>query len=153
MHYDHIWKKTLGPTESVKYEFTVGKRYRKSLLITWCVIGGLFVLTIAGAPFGLFIMALAAFYYGFYLKTANAYAFTDNRVLVHRGWLSTKLITTEYQKITDVTVLEPFFSRVFFHSGSLAINTAGTSSEEIVLKNVENPYEIKKKLDELRGQH
>lgn len=153
MHYDHIWKKTLGPNESVKYEFTVGKRYRKVLLIIWIVIGGIFSLTGAGAFFGIPIILIAAFYYGFYLKTANAYAFTDHRVLVHLGWLSTRLISTEYQKITDVTVHEPFFSRVFFHVGSLAINTAGTSSEEIVLKNVEKPYEVKKKLDELRGHH
>jgi uncharacterized membrane protein YdbT with pleckstrin-like domain len=153
MHYEHIWKKTLGSSESVKYEFTIGKRYRKFFLVTWCVVGGLCLITVVGIPFGIFIIAFAAFYYGFYLKTANAYAFTDRRVLVHRGWLSTTLLTTEYQKITDVTVHEPFFSRVFFHVGSLAINTAGTSSEEIVLKNVEHPYEVKKKLDELRGHH
>ncbi len=153
MSYEQIWKKTLGPNESVKYDFSIGNRYRKIGLIIWCVVGALFLITIVGAPVGIFIIALAAFYYGFYLKTANAYAFTDHRVLVHRGWLSTKLISTDYSKITDVTVHEPFFSRVFFHTGSIEIDTAGTNRKDVILKHIEHPYEIKKKLDELRRQH
>ena len=152
MHYEQIWKKTLGSSEAVKHEFSIGDRYQKAGLIIWCIVGGLFLLTIVGAGLGILIIALAAFYYGFYLKKANAYAFTDHRVLVHRGWLSTKLISTEYQKITDVTVHEPFFSRVFFHTGSIEIDTAGTNREDLVLKHIAHPYEVKKKLDELRGQ-
>ena len=153
MSYEQIWKKTLGPNESVKYDFSIGNRYRKIGLIIWCVVGGLFVITIVGAPVGIAIIGFAAFYYGFYLKTANAYAFTDHRVLVHRGWLSTKLISTDYSKITDVTVHEPFFSRVFFHTGSIEIDTAGTNRQDVILKHIEHPYEVKKKLDELRHHH
>lgn len=153
MHYEHVWKKILGSGESIKHEFTIGARYRKYLLIAWCVIGGLFLITGSGASFGILVIALAAFYYGFYLKAANAYAFTEHRVLVHRGWLSTKLISTDYQKITDVTVHEPFLSRVIFHTGSIEIDTAGTNRQDLVLRNVEHPYEVKKKLDELRGHH
>ena len=150
MNYEKIWKKTLGTTEPVKYEFTIGQRYRTFGLVGWCIVGGLFLLTIVGAGLGILIIALAAFYFGFYLKTANAYAFTDHRVLVHRGWLSTKLISTDYSKITDVTVHEPFFSRVFFHTGSIEIDTAGTNRQDVILKHIEHPYEVKKKLDELR---
>jgi len=153
MDNQKIWKKTLGATESVKHEFSIGRRYRKICFILWALVGALFLPTIFLTPMGIIIIALAAFYYGFYLKVANAYAFTDHRVLIHTGWLSTKLISTEYSKITDVTVHEPFLSRIIFKTGSLQINTAGTSSEEIMLKNVEKPYEIKKRLDDLRGHH
>jgi uncharacterized membrane protein YdbT with pleckstrin-like domain len=153
MSYEKIWTKTLGPNETVKYDFSVGGRYRKIGLIIWCVVGVLCLLTVIGAGIGILIIAFAAFYYGFYLKAANAYAFTDHRVLVHRGWLSTKLISTDYSKITDVTVHEPFFSRVFFHTGSIEIDTAGTNRTDVLLKNIEHPYEVKKKLDELRRQH
>ena len=150
MHYEQIWKKTLGPNEAVKHEFSIGNRYRMAGLIIWCIVGALFLLSIIGIFLGLVIIALAAFYFGFYLKAANASAFTDHRVLVHRGWLSTKMISTDYSKITDVTVHEPFFSRVFFHTGSIEIDTAGTNRQDVILKHIEHPYEVKKKLDELR---
>jgi uncharacterized membrane protein YdbT with pleckstrin-like domain len=148
MEYERTWKKTLGPNESVKHEFSIGKRYRMAGLIIWCVIGALFLFGLA--PLGIFIILVAAFYYGFYLKAANAYAFTEHRVLVHRGWLSTKMISTDYSKITDVTVHEPFFSRILFHTGKIEIDTAGTNRQDVVLNHIEHPYEVKKKLDELR---
>lgn len=151
MNYEHIWKKTLGPNESVKLAFSVGNRYRMTGLIVWCLIGALFLL---GATWlGIALIAFAAFYFGFYIRAANAYAFTDHRVLIHTGWLSTKLISTDFSKITDVTVHEPFLSRVFFHVGTIEIDTAGTNREDVVLKNIEHPYEVKKKLDELRHNH
>jgi uncharacterized membrane protein YdbT with pleckstrin-like domain len=149
MEHKHIWDKTLNANEEVKYEFSVGKRYRMLLLIAVVLLGLLcfsFSATVA-----VLVIAAGAFWYGFYVKAANAYAFTDRRVLVHRGWLSTKMITTEYQKITDVTVHEPFVSKLLFSTGSIEIDTAGTNREDLVLQHVENPYEIKKKLDELRG--
>lgn len=99
---------------------------------------------------GIIIILLSAFYYAFYLKVANAYAFSGDRVLIHKGWLSTKLISTEYQKITNVTVHDPFISRIITKTGTLVIDTAGTSGKEIQLTRIERPYEVKKKLDELR---
>lgn len=150
MEHQHIWDKVLGPNEEIKYEFTVGEKYRRLGLIGFVVTG------VICALLQLWFLALVcigtgAFYFGFYLKAANAYAFTDHRVLSHRGLLSTKMISTEYQKITDVTVIEPFFSRVLFNIGTLEIDTAGTKKQEIVLNDVEAPYEIKKRLDSLRG--
>lgn len=118
-------------------------------MILFCIIGAVFLIP-PMTVFGIFFILVILFYFGFYLKVANAYAFTGDRVLIHKGWLSTKLISTEYQKITDVTVDEPFISRIIFKTGSITVNTAGTSAREIVLKNIEHPYQVKKKLDELR---
>jgi uncharacterized membrane protein YdbT with pleckstrin-like domain len=150
MEHQHIWDKTLNPDEQVKFEFAIGKKYRTFGLVSLVIFGLLFLLSGAW-PIALFFIAFGAFYFGFYLKVANAYAFTDRRVLVHRGWLSTKMITTEYQKITDVTIEERFLDRILFKTGSIGIDTAGRKGEEIVLKHIERPYELKKKLDELRG--
>lgn len=149
MEYQHIWSKVLNPHEEVKYEFSIGKRYRIIAMILMAILAASLLIP-PMTRWGIFLLALVFFYYGFYIKVANAYAFTNDRILVHKGWLSTKLVSTEYQKITDVTVHEPFFSRIISKSGSITINTAGTGTHEIVLKNVQNPYEIKKKLDELR---
>jgi uncharacterized membrane protein YdbT with pleckstrin-like domain len=88
------------------------------------------------------------------MKVANAYAFTNRRVLIHRGWLSTHLLSIDYLKITDVSVREPLMDRLLTKSGHLSINTAGTSRTEVVLKNIDHPYETKKQLDKVRdGQH
>jgi uncharacterized membrane protein YdbT with pleckstrin-like domain len=91
-----------------------------------------------------------AIYYKFYLPISNAYAFTNKRVLIHRGWLSTNTKSVDYSKITDIHIVEPFIDRIIFHTGHIAIITAGSTNAQIVLKNIESPYEVKKKLDTLR---
>ncbi len=150
MQHKKIWDKTLGSGEEVKHEFSVSNRYRMVSLALWSLLGVFFLFGVW--QMGALIIALAAFYYGFYLKVANAYAFTDHRVLIHTGWLSTKLVSTEFSKITDVTVTEPIVDRLLFKTGGLDINTAGSKGEEIKLKHVERPYELKKTLDSLRGR-
>jgi uncharacterized membrane protein YdbT with pleckstrin-like domain len=149
MEHQHIWDKTLNPSEQVKFEFSIGNRYRTTGMISMIILGAI-LLFVNWVP-ALFFILVGVFYYGYYLKASNAYAFTDRRVLVHKGWLSTKMITTEYQKITDVTVSEEILQKWVFGTGGLAINTAGSRGEEIVLHHIERPYEVKKKLDELRG--
>lgn len=116
-------------------------------LIVWGIISLPFLFF---AGLGLSIFLIALFYYGFYLKTANAYAFTNKRVLFHKSWLSTHTTSVDYSKITDVYVQEPFLERILTRTGHIAINTGGTNLHEIVLKNVESPYELKKKLDTLK---
>lgn len=148
MEYAKIWEKVLGPEEKVELEFSVGKRYRMFGLALWGVLS-LFLLPLGGL--GILTFMVALFYFGFYQRVANAYAFTNKRVLIHTGWLSTATTSVDYHKITDTHVREPFFERLITRTGGLAINTAGTSSKEIVLLHVESPYEIKKKLDALSG--
>lgn len=147
MENTKIWDKILSEGEKIEFEFSISKRYRKIFLIVWVAIG--LISLMAGV--GIFIIAWALFYYGFYLKISNAYAFTNKRVLVHRGWLSTNMVSIDYPKITDITVIEPFFDRLITHTGNILINTAGTATVEAALRHIELPYEIKKKLDALKG--
>jgi len=137
-----IWKKILGKDEVVRYEFSISNQY-----IT--VYG--WVLIIITLP-TILLPIIFAFYFFFYLKKSNVYAFTNKRVLIHRGWLSTNLISIDYHKITDIYVSESFFQRILTESGTIAIDTAGTSGEEIVLKNISNPYKVKILLDELKDK-
>ncbi|MCL4417347.1 MAG: PH domain-containing protein [Actinobacteria bacterium] len=147
LKYENIWKKSLSDGERIEYEFSISSRYRKIYLILWGVISIPFLF---GFGLGIVIFLIALFYYGYYLKVANAFAFTNKRVLAHKGWLSTKMISADYSKITDVFVEEPILDKIITHTGHLALNTAGTGIHEIVLKHIENPYEVKKKLDSLR---
>ena len=147
MNYQHIWDKTLVEGEKVEYEFSVSSRFRKVYLIVWSIIS---LILLPAAGIGILTFLIALLYFAFYLQRANAYAFTKKRVLVHKGWLSTNAISVDFNQITDVTVVERFFDRLLTKTGSLAINTAGTTKHEIALKNIARPYEVKKKLDEIR---
>ena len=144
-----VWEKTLSNDEKVEFEFSIGKGYAKAWLIVWGIISLVF-LPLFGL--GVFIFLIALFYLKYYLKVSNAYAFTNKRVLIHRGWLSTHTTSIDYSKITDVHIREPFFDRVIAHTGSIAINTAGSGNLEVILRNVEAPYEIKKRLDSLKDK-
>ena len=149
MIYQKIWQKTLNQDEKVEYEFSISQRFRMFGLIIFTIVSVLFI-NVGGL--GILIFLAALFYYKFYLKVANAYALTNQRVIIHRGWLSTKLISIDYQKITDVTVDEPIWDRLVTQSGHLKINTAGTNLPEVVLTHLDRPYEVKKKLDQLRNR-
>lgn len=148
MEYEKIWKKILTPDEEVKFEFTIGKLYCILAAILWTIFGAL---TIHIYGLGIFVTIIAWVYYGWYVKRANAFAFTNKRVLVHRGIIATHLISVDFNKITDVQVKESLLEKIFAKTGNLIINTAGTPFNEIILEHVEMPYEIKKKLDSLRG--
>ena len=149
MSYKKIWDKTLSSDEKLEYEFSIGSRYRTLGIIVWSVLS-LLLLFVGGL--GVLVFLIALFYYGFYLKVANAYAFTDKRVLIHRGWLSTNTTSVDYHKITDVHIEEPLFDRLITKTGNIAINTAGSNAKEISLQHVELPYEVKKKLDALKDR-
>lgn len=149
MKYEKIWQKTLASDEKVEYEFSIGDRYIKFGLITWGIIS---LLLLVAAGLGIIIFLVALFYYAFYIKAANAYAFTNKRVLVHRGWLSTHTISVDYSKITDIHIREPFFDRIVTHTGNIAVITAGTTFDQIVLQHINAPYEVKKKLDTLKDK-
>lgn len=150
MNYEQTFHKILNKDEKIEYSFSIGQRYIKVCLVSWGIIS--ILLLLLSGFFGILIFLITIFYYAFYLKTANVYIFTDKRVIIHQGWLSTKMISIDYQKITDILVDQRFLDKMIFKTGNLAINTAGTTTQEVVLKHLQNPYEIKKKLDILRDK-
>lgn len=147
MNYEKVWRKVLNKDEEIKYEFSIANRYRKFVLIMWAIIS---IPLLFAFGLGLITFAIALFAW-YYMKVAHAYAFTNKRVLVHTGWLSTQTISIDYDKITDVTVKENVIDRAVTKSGMLSINTAGTANQEVMLRNIDSPYEVKKRLDVLRG--
>ncbi len=144
-----VWRKVLADGENVEYSFSIGKTYIKFTLIMFAIFGGVFfLLGWRGVGIGIFLIAFA--YFGFYLKVANVFAFTNKRVLIHRGWLSTHTISIDYDKITEVSIMEPFIDRLLTKSGNIVINTASTLVDPAILQHIETPYEVKKKLDSIR---
>ena len=152
-----IFNKILAKDEIVKENFSISDSYIKfSLVLRFCLWSFLsFIFSSVFDVMWFFIIPISIllFYYLFYIKRANIYVFTNKRVLIHSGWLSTNLISVDYNKITDVTVTEKFFQRVFTKSGDIKIDTAGTTRSTIILDNVNKPYEIKSKLDDLKDHY
>ncbi|KKS26377.1 MAG: hypothetical protein UU87_C0002G0056 [Parcubacteria group bacterium GW2011_GWA2_42_11] len=156
MQYQYIWDKVLNPDETVQYEFSVGFWFR--FLMTLFL--GLVIAVVLGAlcyyfdlpywPAGLFGLGFFLIY-NWYIKIANAYAFTNKRVISHRGWLWTRLITVDFEQITDVICEEPFFEKLIFGTGYMFIDTAGTDTQEISFMHLADPYKAKKILDSLRA--
>lgn len=140
------WNNILSPKEEIKKQFGVGKKFIKYNFIFWLIIG------IAGLPIliGFIILPITLFYYLVYIKKAYQYALTNKRILVKKGLFSTKFTSVDYDKITDIHVNEPFWQK-FYKTGDLIVNTAGSDTAEIVLNYIENPYKVKKEIDEIRG--
>ena len=162
-----VLEKILSPSEKVSYQFSLGNKYLKIKKITTICFGFLILLVISIAlvyltyvseiiivvsavAFWALLILFSYFYFGWYLKRTNIYLITNRRVIIHKGWLCTNMISTPFNQITDIKVIEPFFDRLIFKVGTLKINTAGMEDHAITLSYIENPYNIKRKLNELR---
>lgn len=83
------------------------------------------------------------------LYHANRYLLTTRRVIIKKGLFSVKLTAALFDKITHLEVDQTFIDRLFFHHGSIIVNTAGMNKGEIVLKYVDYPMELKNLLERL----
>jgi len=153
MEYEKIWKKVLSSDEQIKYEFSIGKKYRTFCEILGC-LAGVIILFTPGYYVGILIIIASILYFNYFLKISNAYAFTNKRVVLYRGWIASELISIDYNKITDVVVEQKILGSLT-NSGNLIINTAGggfsDSKQDQKIWSIENPYEVKKKMDEIRS--
>lgn len=162
-----ILEKILSPGEEIKYQFSFGERYLKIMKIATITIGSFVLLAIGVAIFLIFniseiiilviiaiplvlLILYSLLYFDWYLKRANIYIITNKRILIHKGWLSTRLISADFRQITDIKVFQPFLDKLIYKTGVLKINTAGMEAHPIILFHIEGPYKIKRKLNEIR---
>lgn len=146
MSFRKIWSKVLTTGEIVEYEFSLSLRYLYINLTFWAIIG---LATVWIYGLGAVIFLTALFYYGYFLRISNAYAFTNKRILIHRGWLSTSIESIDFSKIVGVNTSQDFVEKIIMGSGRIMIDTAGTNEYEIVLTRIADPYMVKQKLSEL----
>ncbi len=140
-----LWKKHLQLGEELVLEFGVGVRYLRLMLIS-----GILTLPII---FGFFILGRY-----FYLKYGRKYLFTNRRMLSMEGWFTTDLISIDYNQVTDLKVRENFVDKFFTSTGTIIINTAGSTKDEVTITNVSDPrgklnllYQLIEKNEELTG--
>lgn len=99
-------------------------------------------------------LGLVAACFGAYLKTlhlyhANRYLLTTRRVIIKKGLLSVKVVSSLYDKITHIEVEQGFIDRIVMHHGTIIINTAGTNNDAIKFLNIDDPIEVKNLLERL----
>ena len=146
MAYQYNWENLLTPGEEIKFEFSLGKRYIFLSSKFWVLLG---------IPFLFFygigiIFILTGLFWGWYLRRSNNFIFTNKRLVILRGWLSTRLNSIHYNRITDIKVRQPFFERMIFNTGTFKVSTAGTAVREVILLHIENPHQVKRKLLEIK---
>ena len=107
--------------------------------LLWLMIG-IFVIIIAPIIF---------FYHLFYLKISNEYIFTNQRIIIKKGWLNTKTISVYYNRITDVSISQSLIDRLL-GIGALSISTAGQDGYRIILSHIAKPHQVKKELVDLK---
>lgn len=96
----------------------------------------------------LVIMIIAAILKTLHLYHANRYILTTRRIMVKKGLFGVKLSAVLYDKVTHLEVDQSFFDRILHH-GDIIINTAGQNNNEMILKFVDYPLEIKNLLERL----
>lgn len=85
----------------------------------------------------------------FYNFFQSVLILTDQRLIYvnQLGFLTRKIIETEIDKIQDVSSHISGLMKMIFHFGNLVVRTAGASKgEEIVVKNIPDPYEVQKQI-------
>ncbi len=80
---------------------------------------------------------------------ANRYLLTTRRVIIKKGIFGVKLTAALFDKITHLEVDQGILDRLLLHHGTIIINTAGQNSNEMVLKYVDYPLELKNLLERL----
>ena len=83
--------------------------------------------------------------------TFTVYGFSEDRLFVKSGILSTREDEVRLYRITDITLTRSFWQRIM-RMGSIRISSSDKSMGNFTLKNIKNCDKIKEQLSELIGK-
>jgi uncharacterized membrane protein YdbT with pleckstrin-like domain len=141
------WKKILSPDEKIQKEFGISKIYYNTILALSLILAAI---TVTASLFAGVLLALLGLVYWFYLKSAKHYAFTNKRIVLVDAFAGMSANSIDYNQITDIQ-FEQSFAEQILGIGTFNINTAGTHSPLTSLTFIDNPQNLKQKLDQIRG--
>lgn len=84
---------------------------------------------------------------------SHKYLLTTRRVIIREGFFKIKLASVLYDKITHITVNQGFLERIILGYGTVVVDTAGSSGDELTLEYVNAPIKFKNKLENLIHKH
>ena len=108
---------------------------------------------ILGIVIGLIIAIAVAVAMVWIVNRSHSFILTTRRVILREGFFNIKIASALYDKITHISVDQGPMDRFVYRHGTVTIDTAGSTGDEIILKYVEEPIEFKNFLENLIHQH
>lgn len=156
------FKKYLSEDEEMILATGLSKAYIRARFMIYLLFPGMIFLSVGlglgwvlglgkvwALVLGLGGMFLSAILRIMHVYHANRYLLTTRRVIIKKGLFSVKLTAALFDKITHLEVIQSITDRLFFHHGTIIINTAGLNKGEIKLKFIDSPVEFKNLLERL----
>ena len=126
---------TLPDNETIEMEISFNWTHT---LVAW-----LYLLVLGWLIIGVFL------FISMYLeKWTTERALTNRRLILKRGFIRRKTEEISFNRVEEVNLSQSILQRIL---GSGDIKVTGTGAGEIMLKNIDDPLEVQKKVNELRN--
>ena len=110
---------------------------------THTLVAWLYLLVLGWLIIGIFL------FISMYLeKWTTERALTNRRLILKRGFIRRKTEEISFNRIEEVNLSQSILQRIL---GSGDIKITGTGAGEIALKNIDDPLDVQKKINELRN--
>ena len=128
-------RSTLPDNETIEMEISF---HWTHTLVAW-----LYLLVLGWLIIGVFL------FISMYLeKWTTERALTNRRLILKRGFIRRKTEEISFNRIEEVNLSQSILQRIL---GSGDIRVTGTGAGEVVLKNIDDPLDVQKKVNELRN--
>ena len=128
-------RSTLPDNETIEMEISF---HWTHTLVAW-----LYLLVLGWLIIGVFL------FISMYLeKWTTERALTNRRLILKRGFIRRKTEEISFNRVEEINLSQSILQRIL---GSGDIKVTGTGAGEIMLKNIDDPLEVQKKVNELRN--
>ena len=128
-------KSTLPDNETIEMEISF---HWTHTLVAW-----LYLLVLGWLIIGVFL------FISMYLeKWTTERALTNRRLILKRGFIRRKTEEISFNRVEEVNLSQSILQRIL---GSGDIKVTGTGAGEIMLKNIDDPLDVQKRVNELRN--
>ena len=128
-------RSTLPDNETIEMEISF---HWTHTLVAW-----LYLLFLGWLIIGVFL------FISMYLeKWTTERALTNRRLILKRGFIRRKTEEISFNRVEEVNLSQSILQRIL---GSGDIKVTGTGAGEIALKNIDDPLDVQKKINELRN--
>ncbi|MDA0845498.1 MAG: PH domain-containing protein [Proteobacteria bacterium] len=128
-------KSTLPDNETIEMEISF---HWTHTLVAW-----LYLLFLGWLIIGVFL------FISMYLeKWTTERALTNRRLILKRGFIRRKTEEISFNRVEEVNLSQSILQRIL---GSGDIKVTGTGAGEIMLKNIDDPLDVQKRVNELRN--
>ena len=128
-------RSTLPDNETIEMEISF---HWTHTLVAW-----LYLLVLGWLIIGVFL------FISMYLeKWTTERALTNRRLILKRGFIRRKTEEISFNRVEEVNLRQSILQRIL---GSGDIKVTGTGASEIMLKNIDDPLDVQKRVNELRN--